>query len=129
MCVQHIAHKRRASVRKCLHKDFNFSSCRSTVKNTYAYMRRSCLESRQQPKNTRVPKVQTCHSNPSVTVSTPPKFCDHSPLHLSQGYWGKDSANLPSAPSAQRPILQQQLQTTGIPPTRSTYQMPESRFT
>ena len=24
--------------------------------------------------------MQNCHSNPSVTVSTPPKFCDHSPL-------------------------------------------------
>ena len=37
----------------CKKVDFNFSSCRSTVKNTYAHMRHSCLESRQQPKNTR----------------------------------------------------------------------------
>ena len=49
------------------------------------YMRHSCLESRQQPKNKRkvwnVPEVQNCHSNLSVTVSTAPKFCDHLPLH------------------------------------------------
>ena len=50
------------------------------------------------------------------------------PLQLSQGYWGKDSANLPSAPSAQRPILQQRLQARGNPPTRSTYQMPNCQM-
>ena len=52
-------------------------------KHIYAYMRHSCLESPQQPKNKRkvwnVPKVQNCHSNLSVTVSTPPKFCNHLP--------------------------------------------------